>query len=103
MKRETVLNILIALLVSMAGAYGMAQAQLSAIDTREDRNNLSQQREIDQVKFDYERAIERVQADATARIDRAERDWSRSIEKIDANVQWLIRREVERDARRPAR
>lgn len=101
MKRETVLNIIVGLIVSMAGAYGMAQAQLSAIDTREERNTIAQQRELDQVKTDYERAIERVQADAMARIDRAERDWSRSLEKIDANVQWLIRREVERDARRP--
>lgn len=98
MSRQAVIQIIIGLVVSLSGAYAMTQAQTMALDTREERNNAAQAREIDQFKGDFERAIERVQADATARIDRSERDWSRTLEKLDTNVQWLIRRQVEHDA-----
>lgn len=98
MKRETVLQIIIALIVSIVGAAGMTSMQMQAIDTREERNHAAQEREIDQIKTEFERAIERVQADAQVRIDRVERDWSKTLEKLDDNVQWLIRRQVEHDA-----
>lgn len=84
MKREVVLQMLIALVVSIASAYAMTSIQVAVIDTREQTR-----------AEETERAIERISGDADRRIDREMKSTNDRLEKIDANIQWLIKQQIE--------
>lgn len=105
MSKETVFNILVGLLVSIAGAGSITSVKLASVETREENHYAAHQAAIDQgrhdldaFKGDAERAIERVQADAQSRLDRSERDVNRMLDKIDTNLQYLLKRQIEHDA-----
>lgn len=101
MKRETVLQILIAALVSLVGAAGVTQGRqwatdaklvasderMAAIDAREQEHNTQN-----------EKALERVGRDADQRVDALERNLKEKIEAIHIDVQWLIKRALERES-----
>lgn len=84
MRREVILQILIALVVSIASAYAMTSIRVAVIDTREQTR-----------AEETERAIERVSGDADRRIDREMKATTDRLEKIDANIQWLIKQQIE--------
>lgn len=84
MKHGAILQILIALVVSIGGAYAMNSVQVARVDERQQ-----------QFMGEAERAIERVKYDTEARIDREAEAVSDKLEKIDQNVQWLIKQQVE--------
>lgn len=84
MKHGVLLQILIALVVSIAGAYGMTSIQVATIDTREQTR-----------AAETERAIERVSKMADDRVNREIKQVDEKLNKIDENVQWLIKQQIE--------
>jgi hypothetical protein len=84
MKRDVILSILIAFVVSIAGAYAMTAVQLTKVDTREQTR-----------AEETERAIERVSRDSDARIDREVKATKETLDKLDENVQWLVKQQIE--------
>lgn len=84
MKHGVLLQILIALVISIGGAYAMNSVQLARVEERQQR-----------FMSEAENAIERVKYDADARIDREAKAANDKLDKIDQNVQWLIKQQVE--------
>ena len=84
MKHGVILQILIALVVSIASAYAMTRVQVERIDTREQTR-----------AEETERAIERISSQNDQRIDREMKATKETLEKIDSNVQWLIKQQIE--------
>lgn len=84
MRHGVILQILIALVVSIAGAYGMTSIKIATVETREQTHHA-----------EAERAIERVKSDADKEAARIEKQTTEKLDKIDENVQWLIKQQIE--------
>lgn len=84
MKRDVILQILIAFVVAIASAYAMTAVQITKVDVREQTR-----------AEETERAIERVSRDSDARIDREVKATKETLDKLDTNIQWLIKQQIE--------
>lgn len=89
MKHGVILQILIALVISIASAYAITTAQLARVDTREQTRAEETERAIERINGDAERR----DADIHRRIDREMSSTNEKLDKIDANVQWLIKQQ----------
>lgn len=76
MTTRRIIELIIAVVLAMGGTWAAMRVQLQDIDTRERLNSAA-----------AEHAIERVARESTEKID-----------KIDANVQWLIKEQIETKA-----
>jgi ABC-type Zn uptake system ZnuABC Zn-binding protein ZnuA len=84
MKHGVILQIIIALVVSIAGAYGVTAIKIATIEARQQGHASQMERAIEFVKTTNEKDITRIEQQTTDKLD-----------KIDANVQWLIKEQIE--------